>query len=208
MALLRSHPSLPAALHLLAALSSIQGDFLKADQLLSRAVRCQPLNFSWRQQLATIRIAAGNFSAALKILRSRQVPDDDPVTLRLRAIALRNSGQIELALQTFEHWLAIQPESAEACLGVGRCLLILQRIDEAEALCLRSAQLDPISSHDLHAEIHHARCNYGQSLAHRRELLALKPDDPEKLVAMPSPSSTSAIQIPPFLPSAALSPVP
>jgi len=178
--LLHAKPDLPDAVHLQAAIAAVEGDLGTADQLLQRALRRQPKNVSWRQELASIRIAADNFSGALKTLSS--LPDSNPETLRLRAMAFRDSEQTEAALRAYQSWLNIQPDAEEAWLGAGRCLLALNRFDAACEHASHFSQLDNAAAHELFAEIQFAQRRHSQVLQHRRELLQLKPSDADTLI--------------------------
>ncbi|SPF48057.1 TPR domain protein [Candidatus Sulfopaludibacter sp. SbA4] len=72
-------------------------------------------------------------------------PFDEKAECRLGDIALRAS-ELESALAHYTRALELQPNDAEACLGIGKTLTQMHRPAEAEPYLKRSAQLEPFNA--------------------------------------------------------------
>jgi Flp pilus assembly protein TadD len=72
-------------------------------------------------------------------------PFDEKAECRLGEIALRAS-ELETALAHYSRAVELQPNDAEACLGVGKTLTQMHRTADAEPYLKRSAQLEPFTA--------------------------------------------------------------
>jgi Flp pilus assembly protein TadD len=72
-------------------------------------------------------------------------PFDEKAECRLGEIALRGSD-LESALAHFSRALELQPNDADACLGIGKTLTQMHRTAEAEPYLKRAAQLEPFTA--------------------------------------------------------------
>jgi Flp pilus assembly protein TadD len=72
-------------------------------------------------------------------------PFDEKAECRLGEIALRGSD-LESALAHFSRALELQPNDADACLGIGKTLTQMHRAAEAEPYLKRAAQLEPFTA--------------------------------------------------------------
>jgi tetratricopeptide (TPR) repeat protein len=72
-------------------------------------------------------------------------PFDEKAESRLGEIALRASD-LPGALAHYQRALQLQPNDADACLGIGRALTQMHRPAEAEPYLKRAAQLEPFSA--------------------------------------------------------------
>jgi tetratricopeptide (TPR) repeat protein len=83
--------------------------------------------------------AESEYKAALQVNRF-----DEKSECRLGDLALARNDQKE-AYQHYSRAAELQPNDAEAALGLAKTLMAMQRPDEAEPLLLRALQLDPTS---------------------------------------------------------------
>jgi tetratricopeptide (TPR) repeat protein len=70
---------------------------------------------------------------------------DEKAETRLGDIALRSSD-LDSALKHYKRALELQPDDAEACLGIGRTLIQMHRPAEAESYLKRSVGLEPFTA--------------------------------------------------------------
>ena len=72
-------------------------------------------------------------------------PFDEKAECRLGEIALRAS-ELERALAHYSRAMELQPNDADACLGIGKTLTQMHRTADAEPYLKRAAQLEPFTA--------------------------------------------------------------
>jgi hypothetical protein len=133
-------------------------------------------------------------------LRRRVQKDPASIAFAQLAEECRRAGRFEEAVEVCRAGLAIHPGYLSARVTLGRALIELNALDEAQSeldLVLKSAPENLAAIRGL-AEIHHRRGSLVEALAHYRAALALARNDPdlqrtvadlEAMVEPPKPAS-------------------
>ncbi len=93
------------------------------------------------------------------------------------------SGDLAMAVQSYEQAIALDPERANYHLNLGEALRLSGRSDAAEAAILQAIQLDPRLP-EAHSKLGHARAmrgDHAQGAADLRRATTLAPNDPALL---------------------------
>lgn len=117
----------------------------------------------------------------LEDLRRRVQKDPASIAFAQLAEELRRAGQSQESIDVCRAGLAIHPGYLSARVTLGRALLELNQLDEAEselAQVLKSAPENLAAIRGL-AEVHHRRGNLGEALTQYRAALALARNDPD-----------------------------
>jgi protein O-GlcNAc transferase len=181
---LQADPRNAAALHLLGALSSCNGDLKTAEEFLRQAISLEPHRPTWLRDLAVLYEASGDWPATLDaVSQSLAIAPTDVTAISIQARALWELEEPEKALPVFDRWSESDPNQTASWLGSSRCLTALNRLEEAARNAQRALQLEPecVAAHQLLAQIHWRRRQHDQVLRHRLELLRLLPDDSSAL---------------------------
>lgn len=120
-------------------------------------------------------------SSRLDDLRRRVEKDPASIAFAQLAEEYRRAGQLEDAVSVCRAGLKIHPSYLSARVTLGRALLELETLDEAQQELdhvLRSAPENLAALRGL-AEIHHRRGDLVQALTHYRSALALARNDPD-----------------------------
>jgi tetratricopeptide (TPR) repeat protein len=152
----------------------------------------------------------------------RRRVEHDPASIAFAELAeeLRRSGQIEEAIETCRTGLSTHPGHVSARVTLGRALIGLDRLDEAQAeleRVLRSAPENVTAVRGL-ADISRRRGNLLEALMRYRAALSLLPDDPElqrivvalsrEIAAVASPPDRASSDVPHVSRSSPLDPQP
>src|SRR3954463_7295725 len=114
-------------------------------------------------------------------LRRRVQKDPASIAFAQLAEELRRAGQFQESVDVCNTGLGIHPGYLSARVTLGRALIELNQLDEAQAeleLVLRSAHENLAAIRGL-ADIHHRRGSLVEALAQYRAALALARNDPD-----------------------------
>jgi tetratricopeptide (TPR) repeat protein len=114
-------------------------------------------------------------------LRRRVLLDPSSIAFAQLAEEYRRGGQLQEAVDVCRAGLAIHPGYLSARVTLGRALLDLQQLDDAQQeleQVLKSAPENLAGIRGL-AEIHHRRGSLAEALTHYRAALALARNDPD-----------------------------
>ncbi len=120
-------------------------------------------------------------SSRLDDLRRRVEKDPASIAFAQLAEEYRRAGELQQAVEVCKAGLAIHPGYLSARVTLGRALIELNQLEDAEAeigRVLKSAPDNLAAIRGL-AEIHHRRGERPQALAQYRAALAQAPNDPE-----------------------------
>jgi tetratricopeptide (TPR) repeat protein len=117
----------------------------------------------------------------LEELRRRVEKDPSSIAFAQLAEEYRRAGRFREAVDTCRAGLAIHPGYLSARVTLGRALMKLDRLDEAQAELERVRQSAPENLAAIRglAEIHHHRGSLGEALDQYRRALSLARNDPE-----------------------------
>ena len=122
-----AHGALAAALH-------ATGDLDAAAHSAERALQLAPDDRNLAANLAVIRNALGNFAAAATLCRSALARGEEPTLLNTLGIALKEQGQLEDAVASFERAVALRPGFVEALYNLAAARKDQGHTDEAVGL--------------------------------------------------------------------------
>jgi protein O-GlcNAc transferase len=142
--ILAADPAYAPALNLLGSLADQVGHHAAAVELISQAIRIEPIAPSYHnnlgvahQNLGQLEAAAGSYERALALQ-----PDRVDALSNL-GVVLQELGQPEEALSSFERSLKLRPNNPDVLNNVGALYLTLKQLDEAEARIRRALKLRP-----------------------------------------------------------------
>ncbi len=114
----------------------------EATMAYETAARLDPTDFRWPYLLGLL-VASDDPAWSLSLLERAMQLNDEYVPLHLRyAGAMEFTGNIEAALSSYQRAVELDPDSAYAHAGLGRCLLDADKPQQAKRHLDRAVELD------------------------------------------------------------------
>lgn len=158
----------------LAELAVATGKKDRADSLIADVLKIEPENGDALLLRARFALAANQPEAAIADLRTvtKNAPDSAPA-LELLATAQERSGSTNLALDTYQKLLQVNPDHIGALIGSGRLLLAQNKFDEAQKPLEHARKLMPTNLEATRqlVDLYSRRGNFDQAMPLCDELL-------------------------------------
>lgn len=160
------------------------GDYLTAEELLSRAISERPHMSDWHALLGEINRRLGNNTAALESYQRAIGLQNEARYHTARAQILVAEDRSEEAEAAFAAALKLDPENVAANYALGRYLYRKGDIDGGEILLRRVIAADPdnAGAHRVIAQICDGRGDHGTAVFHHAQVSRLVPGNASFLV--------------------------
>jgi putative PEP-CTERM system TPR-repeat lipoprotein len=173
-----------AARSLLGEVYLDEGDAVSAEKELRRALELGADAGHLAPLLGKALLMQGQFERLLEEISPAAEEAGRPAMLAIRANALLGLGKVEPARDMFEDAIKLNPAAPEALLGLARIALAQHRPEESAALLARALQAAPgdIDSLRFKGDLMRARDQPDAAMAAYRQILALRPANPQALI--------------------------
>ena len=151
-AVLALHPRDPNGLHLLGVIAAQKGEYIRAVDLLSAAIKVDKKQAPFHSNLGISLHALGRLSEALSSFdKALKISPSFPDALANRGSLLRDMGRLDDALRDLNLALRLNSQHPEALNNRGNVLRDLKRYDEAlasfdTALAIRPSYLEALNN--------------------------------------------------------------
>jgi tetratricopeptide (TPR) repeat protein/glycosyltransferase involved in cell wall biosynthesis len=179
--LLRTHPTLPDALHLLGLVAHQTGKQDEALDSVRKALAISPQAPYYNTQGVALRARGELREAAVSFRRALGISPDFAEAHHNLGIVLAEQGSPEESIASFQRALTLNPDYIDAHSNLGLTLTTLGRFEEALPSLRRAAALKPDSA-EAHANVGLAlmgQGNHADAADALRHALALKPESGE-----------------------------
>jgi len=178
--LLRGNGNVPILNELLGISLSGQKKFGEALPFLQKAVRREPNDALFWENLALCQRELGEYAFAERSLRqSLRLRPANAEALNTLGSVLRTQERTDEARAAFEQALAVAPKHGAACFNLGKLLLAQKRWQEAEAALDQAVRcgLESATADQFLGRILLMREHYEAAARHFRRAIARSPDD-------------------------------